>query len=242
MKKRVGLAGTVVAGVAAMTLFAGQAQASVIWDGDASKGTGVFAHVGSNCASPGSLTAVNDSSRGAVWRYRKPGGLNRCESRGIANGGTDYAFTNGRTYYLGWTSKLSSTVDNNAVFQWKSYGDFSQNWPVVLKMISGRLTMIQRQPDGTVHTIWSKAVSANSWNHIVVGLHLSDQTKGGWVELWFNGSKQTFNSGTQRWQCRTWDSENHPKWGVYGAQANAVDHYVDALKVGTAYGDVDQAG
>lgn len=166
-------------------------------------------------------------------------GSDRCESRGIAVGGTDYTFANGGTYYLGWTSKLSAAVDNNAVFQWKSYGDHLQNWPVVLKMINGRLTMIQRQPDGTVDTIWSRPFAANSWSHIVVGLHLSDETRGGWVELWIDGARQTFSDGTQRWACRTFDAENHPKWGVYGAGSSAVDHYVDALKVGTSYGDVD---
>ncbi|WBB62444.1 hypothetical protein O7599_07905 [Streptomyces sp. WMMC500] len=236
---RTALAAVCTAAVAAVTLPAGPAQATVIWDGDASRGTGVFAHIGSNCAAPGGVTAVDDSARGRVWRYRKPSGLERCESRGIAVNGDDYTFTNGSTRYLGWSSRLSSTVDNNAVFQWKSYGNHQQNWPVVLKMVGGRLTMIQRQPGGTVHTIWSRSVSANTWNHIVVGLHLSDQTRGGWVELWINGAKQTFSDGTQRWACRTFDSENHPKWGVYGADANSVDHYVDALKVGTSYGDVD---
>ncbi|MGY1495209.1 heparin lyase I family protein [Streptomyces sp. QTS52] len=236
--RRLGLASVCTAAVAVMTLMAGQAQATVIWDGDASRGTGIFANIGSNCAAPGGVTAVDDSARGKVWRYHKPAGSNRCESRGITVSGDEYTFTNGSTHYLGWASKLSSTVDNNAIFQWKSYGDHQQNWPVVLKMISGRLTMIQRQPDGTVHTIWSTPVSAGAWNRVAVGLHLSDETLGGWVELWFNGTKQTFSNGTQRWNCRTFDSENHPKWGVYGAEPSSMDHYVDALKIGTSYADV----
>ncbi|HCT81237.1 MAG TPA: hypothetical protein DGG94_21760 [Micromonosporaceae bacterium] len=228
--------------VGVLALAAAPAEAAVVWDGDASKGTKVFALIGSNCASPGSVAAVDDSSRGKVWRFRKPSGSDRCENRGIANNGTKYHFANGGTYYLGWSSKLSNTVNNNATFQWKSYGDHIQNWPVVLKMIGGSLTMIQRQPDGVVHTIWSKPVSANAWNHIVVGLKLSDQTTGGWVELWFNGVKQTFKNGSQRWACRTWDSLNDPKWGVYGAENASVDNYLDDLKVGTTYADVAQGG
>lgn len=236
---RIGLA---AAAIAAMTLVASPAHASLIWDGDAAKGTGVFGLIGSNCASPGSVTAVTDAERGSVWRFRKPAGSNRCEVHGIAHDGDDYHFVNGNTYYLGWSSKLSNTVDNNAVFQWKSYGDHIQNWPVVLKMIDGELTMIQRQPDGTIYTIWSTPVSAGAWNHVVVGLHLSDETWGGWVELWFNGVKQTFRDGTQRWACRTWDSTNDPKWGVYGAESSSVDNYIDDLKVGTSYADVAQPG
>lgn len=219
-------------------LLAGPAGAAVIWDGDASRGTGVFGHIGSNCASPGSVTAVNDEAQGRVWRYYKPSGSDRCESRGIKVGSSQYTFTDGSTYYFGWRSKLSSTVNNNATFQWKSYGDHIQNWPVVLKVIDGRLTMIQRQPGNVVHTIWSTPVSANAWNRIVLGLHISDDTTGGWVELWYNGQKQTFSNGSQRWACRTLDDENHPKWGVYGASGSTVINYVDALKVGTSYNDV----
>jgi hypothetical protein len=228
-----------VATALAVTLTSAPAHAALIWDGDAGKGTGVFGHIGSNCASPGSVAAVDDSSRGRVFRFRKPSGSNRCEAKGLTVGGQHYQFRNGSTYYLGWSSKLSNTVNNNATFQWKSYGDHIQNWPVVLKMIDGRLTMIQRQPGNVVHTIWSTPVSRNSWHQIILGLHLSDQTTGGWVELWFNGAKQTFSNGTQRWACRTWDSLNEPKWGVYGAQGSSVDNYVDGLKVGTSYGDVD---
>lgn len=215
------------------------AQAAVIWDGDASRGTGVFGHIGSNCSSPGSVSAVDDSTHGRVFRFRKPSGSNRCEAKGITVNGQHYTFSNGSTYYLGWSSRLSNTVNNNATFQWKSYNNHIQNWPVVLKVINRRLTMIQRQPGGTVYTIWSAPISANSWHHIVVGLHLSDATRGGWVELWFNGTRQTFNDGSQRWACRTWDSLNEPKWGVYGAESSSVDNYIDELKVGTSYGDVD---
>jgi hypothetical protein len=45
-----------------------------------------------------------------------------------------YEFKNGSSYHLGWRSKLSSTVNNNGTFQWKSYGNHIQNFPVVPKM------------------------------------------------------------------------------------------------------------
>ena len=47
----------------------------------------------------------------AVWRFHKPSGDRRCESRGIRVGGSKYTFRNGTTVYLGWRSKLSSAVD-----------------------------------------------------------------------------------------------------------------------------------
>lgn len=236
MSKRSTVLGSLL--VILLVVMVRPAEASVIWDGDASKGTGVFGIIGSNCASPGSVTAVDDASQGRVWRYDKPASSGRCETRGVKVGGSLYQFEGDRTYYLGWRTKLSNTVNNNATFQWKSFGNHIQNWPVVLKLIDGRLTMIQRQPDGVVHTVWSTPFAANTWYRVVLAIHVSDETLGGFVELWFNGVKQTFSDGTQRWECRTLDDENHPKWGVYGATGSDVRHYVDALKIGTSYSDV----
>jgi hypothetical protein len=235
---RLWFAAPLAAAVSALAL-AWPADAAFIWDGDAgaSAGTGIYGLM--NCDSPGSVTATTDTQRGKVWKYDKPSGSNRCESHGIKVDGSKYAFQNGKTYWFGWSSKLSSTVDNNANFQWKSYGDHIQNWPVVLKMVGGRATVIQRQPGNQVYTIWSAPVSANQWNHYAIGLHLSDATKGGWVELYFNGKQQTFSDGSTRWACRTWDSSNDPKWGVYGAEGSRVVNYIDDLQVGTTRGDVD---
>ncbi|ADJ47382.1 hypothetical protein AMES_5557 [Amycolatopsis mediterranei S699] len=217
-------------------LFPASAQAATIWNGDAGSGLGVFGSL--NCDSPGSVTAVDDATHGKVWRYSKPSGSKRCENHGIAVGGKRYQFQNGSTYYFGWQSKLSSTVDNNANFQWKSYGNHIQNFPVVLKMIGGKMSILQRQPGGVEHIIWSRAITANSWHSYVLGLHLSSATTGGWVEFWFDGQQQAFTDGTQRWACRTWDSSNEPKWGVYGASGSSVTNYVGALKVGSSYADV----
>jgi len=230
------------AGAVLSALLAGGAEGSVIWDGDASRGTGVFKAIGNgNCASPSTLTAVTDSTHGRVWRYHKPSSTNRCENHGVKVGGQSYTFRNGSTYYLGWRSKLNTTANNNANFQWKSYGNgHVQNFPVVLKMINGKMTLMQRQPGGQETFLWSRTISANTWYRYVLGIRLSNQTRGGWIELWFNGTKQTFTTGSQRYACRTFDSGNHncPKWGVYGGSGTTMINYIDALKVGTTYRDV----
>ncbi len=222
---------------AGAVLFPGPARASVIWDGDAARASASATFGIDNCDAPGSITAVTDPARGRVWRFDKPAGSNRCEAHGFKVGGGMYRFGNGGTYYLGWSSKLSNLTDNNATFQWKSYGNHIQNYPVVLKMLRGKLTLLQRQPDQTYYP-WSRAIAVNSWNHIVLGIHTSDALTGGWVELYLNGEQQTFSSGAKRWPCRTWDSSNDPKWGVYGAEASSVTNFVDDLKVGTSPADV----
>jgi hypothetical protein len=242
MRKQHGRRALGVLALAAFTVAG--AEGSLIWDGDVSNGTGVFKGFGGegNCGT-GSITPFNDPQRGSVWRYNKPASSPRCENHGIAVNGSGYAFQNDRTYYLGWFSKLSTNANNNANFQWKSYEQHIQNWPVVLKLISGRVTMIQRQPGNQVHTIWSAPLSANVWTHWVIGLHLSDDTLGGWVELYMNGVQQRFNNGQLRWACRLFDGGHVcPKWGIYGGSGTAMNNYVDGLKVGTTYGDVAGVG
>ncbi|MGV9313942.1 heparin lyase I family protein [Streptomyces sp. NPDC003691] len=252
MRKLTGIAGTLAAGATTMTLLATQAHAAVIWNAEALSDPGrVFENVGSNCSDAGnSVTAVQDgAARGMVWRYEKTSGSNRCESKGVATDNVNYVFQNGTTRFFGWESKLSNAADNHAIFQWKSNSDGAQNWPVVLKIDGGGyLTMLQRQPHQAEQTIWRSAgkVSANTWNRIVIGMKFSDTLDGGWVQLWFNGVRQTFKAdtpeSTQHWKAQTWDTlggGNKPKWGVYGAKDHHVVHYVDGLKMGNTKEDVD---
>ncbi|QIS11537.1 hypothetical protein [Nocardia arthritidis] len=214
------------------------AHASVIWSGDPAQGTGVFGNL--NCDSPGSITVGQDPDHGAVWQYQKPAGDNRCESHGISVDGQKYHFQNDSTYYFGWWSKLSSSADDNANFQWKSYGDgMTQNWPFVIKVKDGRMVVLQRQPGNQQQIVWtSNPITTDTWYHYVVGLHTSDDLTGGWIQLWFNGQPQTFSDGTTQYSCRTWDVSNDPKWGVYGAEDTDFTNTVAGLKLGTGYDDV----
>ncbi|MER7047117.1 heparin lyase I family protein [Streptomyces jumonjinensis] len=259
MNIRTGAVGALAAGVAVMTLLAGQAHAVPVlptggWNGDPDTGLGtaVFGHIGSNCAlDKGSITAPSSGDRGKIWRYHKPVGSDRCESKGIkvkddvTGKAVSYDFTpkagQANKYYLGWESRLSSTVDNHAIFQWKSYPEGLQNWPVVLKVVDGKLTLIHRTTATPVPvTLWQKDILPNDWNHIVLGLELSSDAGSGTIELWINGTKQTFSNGSTVWQARTWDTGNQPKWGLYGATAHEVNHDMDKLRVSTDYNDVKQ--
>jgi hypothetical protein len=235
--RRIAIGAAIGAGAMGLVLAATTAHASVIWDGDASKPKGaVFGN--DNCDAPGTIGTTTDGAHGKVWRFHKAAGSNRCEAHGIKVGGRKYDFRNNATYYIHWSSKLTSTIDNNANFQWKSYGRFTQNFPIVLKMIGGRLTLLNRQPGPKDHQPWSKPVKPNEWNTITLGIHTSSELQGGWVELYVNGQQQTFSNGKKRWPCRTWDTVNDPKFGVYGAEGSTVDNLVDDLKIGTTLADV----
>jgi hypothetical protein len=236
MLRRIAWFAGIPAALIGAVLLAGQAQAATIWTGDAAKGGFPFGN--SNCSRPGSITVVTDVTRGKVWKYNKPKGDLRCESHGISVGGKRYKFANNNTYYLGWWMNLSDIADNNANFQWKSYGHHIQNFPFQLKMSKGKFTLLNRQPKGHTFYPWAVPLKPNTWHHIVLGIHTSDALKGGWLELYYDGVQQTFTDGSKRWAARTWDSYDDPKWGVYGAKGTAVVNLVSGLAVGTAYADV----
>jgi hypothetical protein len=226
---------------AVLSLIARHAGASLIWDGDASKGTSIFGNL--NCGSPGTVTAVSDATQGTVWRYNKPSADSRCESHGIRVNGSSYVYSEGGTYYFGWRNKLTSLADNNANFQWKSYGTFTQNYPILMKMIGGRQTLQYRAPgENCCRTLWSTPLSTNTWNHQVVAIHYSTDASTGWISLWWNGVQQTLSGGVTRYAARTHDGDNDPKWGVYGAESTAVTNYVDGLRLGTTAADVLPGG
>ncbi|MFD2162321.1 RICIN domain-containing protein [Paradesertivirga mongoliensis] len=219
---------------------------SVIWVANPADGaSNTFKATGTgNVEAPSSITSASDASRGTVWRFHKPSGSNRCENHGIKVNGSGYVFQNNTVYYLGWYTKLTNTSDNNANFQWKSYGSHTQNFPLVLKMISGQLSCQYTAPGGSSSIIWDTPFSANTWYHIALAIRTDDNASEGYVELWFNGVKQTFNNGSQRYYGRTWDTGDHncPKWGCYGRSDLDISNYIDDLKLGTSYADVAMSG
>jgi hypothetical protein len=233
----------VVSAIAVSSAFlAARADASLIWDGNASKGIGVFGNL--NCDAPGSVTAVKDAVHGTVWRYSKPKGSNRCENHGISVNGQRFVFQENATYHLGWWSKLSVIANDNANFQWESFGDhFIQNFPVLLKIVDGKMTLQYRQPgQNCCRVLWSKPIAANAWNHYALALHLSSSESQGFIEFWFNGVHQTLTNGSTRFMGRTLDTINEPKWGVYGASGVDFVNFVTGQRVGTTHADVDTSG
>jgi hypothetical protein len=238
---------TSLATVITVTLMAWSAHASLIWDGNATNGLGVFKTIdiedtaGDSEPNPSpngsSVTTFTDATYGASWQFLKAVNDHRCEAHGAK--GVDPAI--GSTYYLGWRCELTSTVTDNAVFQWKAYdGTLQQNFPLVIKCVNGALQFHYYSSNVVDHLIWSQNVlPVNFWNTLVVKIVVSDQPADGSVSFWFNGVAQTFTNGSTTYACRTFDGDSvDPKWGVYGADATQVINSVNALKIGTTYADV----
>lgn len=216
-------------------MTASPASASPIWNGDASQGTGVFATV--LCNSPGSLTTQdNQDGRGMVFKFNKPLGLERCEGHSAKVGGSEYAFQNDRTYYIGWDTR-TNTDDAGTIFQWKSNGtndQNQQNYPVLMKVEGGVLKLFHIKAGEQWTLVWSTPVQVNTWKRVVLGIHTSTSASSGWIELHYNGSQVARIPG------RTWDDlGNKPRWGTYGSEVTdrRVINWVDGLKIGTTYTD-----
>jgi len=229
-----------------LAIIGGTAQASLIWNGSAGGGLGVFKNINiqdssdnyvSNPSPNGSyVKAVNDATYGTIWDFYKDNNDRRSE----AHGATGFNPSIGNTYYIGWGFKLSSTVNDNAIFQWKSYGSpMVQNYPLVLKIVSNNLQLHYYPPGGGDTTIWSHGISANTWYKIYLRITVSDQTSGGKVQLWYNDSQQTFSNGSTTYTGKTFDgSSNDPKWGKYGAVGTSMHDWVRHLRIGTTLTDV----
>jgi hypothetical protein len=236
--------------VVALSALAGSAHATLIWDGDASRGTDIFSLINKgNCFTEGSssITAVQDPAgiNGLVWRYHKTADSNRCENHGMRVNGAEYRVVNGELIYFGWRYRITTTANNNANFQWKSFGDgHQQNFPFVIKNVSGTVRLMYTAPGGASTYVWQHAISPNQWNHVVLRLQISSTASTGSADLWWNGVQQTFSNGSTRTFGRTLDVGDHncPKWGAYGLMGTDLSNYVDGLRAGTTYADVAAAG
>lgn len=226
-------------------------KATVLWNGDATQGTGIFKALnfdGIEGSQPtGTITAVNDATYGTVWQFYKPATDHRCE----AHAAQGYQAAEGDVIYIGWRFKVSIPlyVTTNAFFQWKAYGDnMLQNYPITINSADdGRLHLIQHDPDGTGgkirHDVWSAPFTPNTWISVVLKIKLSRDINVGNIEFWYNGAQQTLLGGSTTFTCRTFDAEYcDPKWGVYGGDGTSITNKVDDIKIATTYNEAAPSG
>jgi hypothetical protein len=221
-------------------LLAASSRATLLWDGNATNGLGVFKLLNIDGTNGSSVTAVSDPIYGTVWQFYKAMDDTRCEAHGAA--GVNPAI--GQTYYICWRTKLAmpTTAALNAIFQWKAYGTPQlQDFPITIAPGGGTLALNQFNPSdaGGQTTLWTTPVVTNVWVSHMLAINVSTQDYGGYIEYWYNGVQQTFTTGTNQFYCRTFDGTSvDPKWGVYGGGTYTVIDYVSGLKIGTTYADV----
>jgi hypothetical protein len=213
--------------------------ASVLFNGDASLGSdNVWKNI--NIEGTGTVTTVNDETNTLCWQFLKPAGSHRTEGHGAKN----YQALNGSEFYIGWTSKLymPTSLKTEAVFQWKSYPtSTTANHPLMLRTNNGNLELQYFDINHVASVPWSIPLSVSTWQSFVLRIKLSSSATDGYIELWYNGVKQTFSNNSQRYNCRTFDSDScDPKWGIYGGDDSQATHIVKKIRIGTSYTDVAQ--
>jgi hypothetical protein len=206
---------------------------TVLWDGDAAKGTSVFKIL--NLEGSATASVVDDPKCGKAFEFDKPADSKRSEGH-AARG---FQAKEGDLIYIGWLSKVTMPTDltTNAVFQWKAYGtNIQQNFPMIIKTMRGQFALEQYNPGMVMTRLWTTPLVTDTRHSFVVAIKVSADIQAGYLELWFDGRQQTFSTGKTRFYCRTLDADYcDPKWGVYGGVGTDATNRVCALKIGSSY-------
>lgn len=208
--------------------------AQVLWDGNASNGTGIWKAI--NLEEEGTVSVTNDPVYGNVWKFDKPAGSHRAEAHGVKG----YQAEEGDDIYIGWVSKLimPPALSTFAVFQWKSFptDGSSQNHPLMLRTTDSELRFRDYLEGDIAHDDWSSPMDTGAWHSFVVRIRVSRDKNTGFIEFWYDGTRQTLDNGTTRQYCRTLDNDDcDPKWGVYGGDDSDAVNLVGRLKIATTY-------
>lgn len=181
---------------------------------------------------PGSITYVVDEKLNKLAvRLWKPSHASsyRCECRNIRVNGSAYKWLAGKTYHIKWKSKITKInggYGDFVIFQWKSYPNGKQNYPLLMTAVNDEVRLIHCDASGKWTTLWVRKTKDNEWVDYDINLHLSDDESAGWLEFKCNGEPQNL-AGVLRFHGRTLDGSNEPKWGVYNRDQPA--HEIEQL-------------
>ncbi|KAA8648898.1 hypothetical protein EYZ11_006045 [Aspergillus tanneri] len=145
------------------------------------------------------------------------------------------------TYYIGYNVMLGEVPNGLCIFQFKEFKannqhDGGANIPLDLEIKKGTLNFAYQAKFGVdMENLWSIKPKANTPMHIGLGINTSED---GWVELYFDGKKQTLKNGKTRMSANTFPGKTEPKFGMYHGEEVAVDSYVYAVQIGTELKDI----
>ncbi|KAE8386698.1 hypothetical protein BDV23DRAFT_187006 [Aspergillus alliaceus] len=149
-----------------------------------------------------------------------------------------------QTYYIGYKFSLGTIEQSLMIWQFKEYAANSPekggaNIPLSLEFKGGNLNFRYQASASTGRvTQWSKTVNTDTTYSIGIVINTS---RPGWVELYFDGEQQKFNSGSTRLNANTFPGRAEPKFGAYRGEAVQIDTYVYNVQIGTTLDDVKEA-
>jgi hypothetical protein len=240
-----------VGGLAALA-FAGPAQATLLWDGDASKGLTVFKEVQNL---DGTITVVDDPTFGKVFKFA-------CNDNGSTKVRTEVSYmagvildTKNGDYYIAWHSKwgpLPTKAGKWQVLSQIHHDPVGLGGPVPFGLSvpgDGKMHFNAQDPTGRSYSMWDHALPLDSWHRYIVHTKMGETLDTGYCEIWFDGVKQTLTNGQEKIGCAMSrpNAGSHWKWGVYrsgaGGPIGQSVHYLAHPMMGTTYEDVaDDSG
>jgi hypothetical protein len=193
----------------------GTSSGKVLWKPDTAVGPSSFASV--QCAT-GNFKVVSGGVKGKVWQAYQAAGQERCEALGPT-------LTEGQTFYVGWSSKVAIADSNDRyIFQLKcdpSTG--TANHPIEIDATNGRVRLQEWDTHHVAHPIWTAPIANNQWHSYALKIHLA--RSGGTIDLWYDGAKQTFTTGSGTFTGTTYDgTSDYLKWGSYHPSSGAASN------------------
>jgi hypothetical protein len=234
----------------AVSLMAGSAQATLLWDGDAKKGTGVF---GSLQPVNGTITIVDDPAMGKVFKIVCEDNANT-KARSEVSRMAGVTLSNTGDYYIAWRSKWGPLPTKAGKWQVLSQihldGPGSMGGPVPFGLSvpgDGMMHFNAQDPTSKSTSMWDHALPLDSWHRYIVHTKMAEDLTGA-CEIWFDGVKQTLTNGKQTIPCAMAhpNSGSYWKWGVYrsgsGGPIGESVHYLAHPMMGTTLDDVMSDG
>lgn len=209
----------------------------------------IFRRIEDTQTSPPGIRVVHDPERGKVWLFEKrPNDHDyRCESNGIIWRGVSYeSWEEGDVYDFSWGSRLADAQSlvhgDYVIFQWKSYPEGVQNYPLLLSVQKNRLSLIHSNEQQKWIVAWEGSIRSDVWFDIRLRITLSRHAEHGNARLWFNDELQTFVRDRfgnvledEVLVCRTLDNGrgNYPKWGAYNREhcQHGIQHYLNSPRI-----------
>jgi hypothetical protein len=236
-----------------LTLYA-PAKASVLWDGDASHGTGVFKSLNIE-NQPGEVNVVTDSTYGKVFQFICYDPTTNIKTRTEGSHMAGFQPTAGNTYYFGWRHKWGPLPTECGKWQVleQIHTEGISGGPVPFGLhvdgCDANMHFQYQDASGTPHDFLVLPFPLNSWHTFVFYQKWSTSESDGFVEFWYDGTHKTLANGSYRYPaawCVSGATDSYWKWGVYrsgsGSKIGTAYAYLGQAKAGTTYADVDPGG
>jgi hypothetical protein len=201
---------------------------------------------GTGTAPNGKFSWYNDGQEGRVLHVEIRDAASGKERAEFVATGKNNKYKD-KTVFIGWKSRLDMPAATGAtwcvIMQGFAAGQRDIVHPFDLRVDHGKLYLVRWTGQGNDHrtTIWSRATpSRNTWFSIVMKVRYSTSASTGYIELWYNGARQTFANGSQTMKMQTWDGvDNNIHWGIYrsGGVNGTGHHYMKNVRVATTYNE-----